>query len=90
MHELDEPRVWIAVEELHQPPAAGGELDLWLLTLAQGWDEVDAEGSRSSLLDLVDPLGQRSCAAGLKHAEPPGAADRVHERRCRDPASHRS
>jgi hypothetical protein len=89
VHELDEPRVGIAEEELDQPRAGRGELDVWLLTLAEGGDEVDAEGSRSSVLDLIDAFGQRSCAAALQHAEPAGAADRAHERRCRDPASHR-
>jgi hypothetical protein len=89
MHPLDQPRVGLRPEELHEARACGSELHFLRITLPQRGDEVDTERTGLRTLDVGDPLDQRPRAGTLKHPQPARTTDRAHQRRGRYPTPHR-
>jgi hypothetical protein len=77
VYQLDQVRVGVGPEELHQPRVGGGQLDLGAVAGAGLLEhEVDAERRCTRLLELGDAIGERDRVGALQHAQSADAADR--------------
>jgi hypothetical protein len=89
VHQLHQPGVGFCPEELHQPGARGGQLDLGLVALAEGGHEVDPERGGPGPLQPLDPVGQRGHAGPLQHPQATGLADGDGQLGGHHPTAHR-